>query len=248
MPKRKSAIAYIRVSTKGQEENGGGLNLQLVSIEAYAKAAGYVITDTFRDAQSAVGEDSVRNRPGLRSAIEASHKTGRPIIVDGLDRFARNTKALEEMVASGRLAVISTRSGEDPRHAVTMAEASRAQAEAERISRTTRQGLEKARKRGVTLGNTKNLPEAREKAAEARTSKARKLTDAIAPIIRELREQKPAATKKEIAEELNRRGYLSPRGEAWTETTIRPQLKRLADMEENEREAFYQDHPLYGTF
>jgi len=248
MPKRRLAIAYIRVSTKGQEEDGAGLNFQLVSIQAYANAAGYIVTDTFRDAQSGVGEDSAKARPGLRAAIEISQKTGRPIIVDGLDRFSRNTKVLEDMVASGRLAVISTRSGEDPRHAVTMAEASRAQAEAERISRTTREGLRKARQRGVRLGNTKNLPEARVRASEARTNKARKLTEEIAPIIRELRELKPAVSKKEIAEELNRRGYLSPRGEIWTETTVRPQLKRIADWEETDRQAFYNENPLFGMF
>lgn len=248
---KKPAIAYMRVSTTGQAETGAGLDLQRISIGAFAREARFDIIETFRDAQSGVGEDSVQARSGLKAAIEKSRELNCPILVDGLDRFARNTKALEAMVLDGRLNVISTRHGEDAQRAVIIAAGARAQAEAERISRTTKEGLQRARDRGVTLGNTKNLEEARQNAIRSNKDKADKLTQELRPIIQEIRTYRKL-TRAQIAEELNRRGHRSPRGILWSAVTIRPQLERIAAWEaeeeaQKERE-LYRDNPNFGIF
>ncbi|MEH6717535.1 MAG: recombinase family protein [Aurantimonas endophytica] len=245
MGKKKQAIAYLRVSTSGQAEAGAGLDLQRIRIDTFAREAGFAIAHAFSDAQSGVGEDSAAKRPGLRDAVALSIETGWPILVDGLDRFSRNTRKLEAMVLDGRLEVISTKSGESPARAVVIAEAQRAQAEAERISRTTKEGLQKARARGVTLGNTKNLDEARQLGIASNKSKAERMTRGLMPIVQEIRAG-GKATKAQIADELNRRGYRSPRGAPWTATTIRPQLERIAGWES--ASDANSDNPLYGMF
>jgi DNA invertase Pin-like site-specific DNA recombinase len=244
MAKTKKAIAYVRVSTKDQGENGAGLDLQVTRIHAFAKAAGYEIVDTFRDAQSAVGADSIKSRPGVRAALERSKSTGFPIIVDGWDRLVREVKKMEELVRDGKLNVISAKSGEGARHAVVLAEGARGQAEAERIRRTTREGLRRARARGVILGNTKNLGEAQMKGVAANRAKADGLAKQLAPVVKEIRAA-GVKTKKEIAAELNRLGYRTPRNEPWSATTIRRPLDRIEELAKRE---LYSDSPKWGIF
>jgi DNA invertase Pin-like site-specific DNA recombinase len=226
----RDAIAYIRVSTENQGQDGAGLDLQLTRIEAYAKAAGFRIVEIFKDMQTGTHEDSAKRRPGVRAAIECSQKHRLPIIVDGLDRFSRNTKRLEELVADGKLKVISARSGEGAGRAVIMGEAARAQAEVERISRTTKEGLRLARERGVTLGNTINLPEAQKKGAASNKSKAERQARELAPVVKKIRAS-GCTTKEAIADELNKRAYRTARGERWNKHSIRRLLDRIADTE-----------------
>ena len=63
---------------------------QRAAIEAYAKAAGYEIVDTFYDA--AVSEaDPVTDRPGFTEMLERLMSNGaRTILVESPDRFARD--------------------------------------------------------------------------------------------------------------------------------------------------------------
>lgn len=192
-PRSRKAIAYIRVSTPDQGENGNGLDLQMKRIEEFAREAGFELGNTFRETQSAAGEDSIERRSEIRKAIRLSHETGYPIIVDGLDRFARNIKKLGELVINGKLKVISAKSDEDAGRAVIMAEAARAQDERDRISRTTKEGPARARAQGKTLGNTKNLGEAQEKGAATNKQRADKQARELALVLREFR--KPGMTK-----------------------------------------------------
>jgi DNA invertase Pin-like site-specific DNA recombinase len=245
MGKKKQAVAYIRVSTSGQAESGAGLNLQRISIDAYAEAAGLTVVETFSDAQSGVGADSATARSGLKAAILKSRELNCPILIDGLDRLSRDTTALEKFLSDKGLKIISTRHGENPQHAVMIAAAERAQAEAERISRTTKKGLEKARARGTQLGNRTNLEEARLLGIATNQRKAGELTRKLMPIIKTVCTDRKL-TKAQIADELNRLGYRTPRGKPWSDVTIRPQLERIAGWERASEAS--SDNPLFGMF
>jgi DNA invertase Pin-like site-specific DNA recombinase len=251
MNKTKQAIAYIRVSTRGQGEHGNGLDLQITRIEAYAREAGYELVTTFRDVQSGAGEDSTQNRPGIREAISFSQKTGFPIIVDGLDRFARNTKKLEELVLSGKLRVISAMTGEGAPRAVMIGEAARAQAERDLISQTTKEALQRKRREGVILGNTKNLDEAQQKGAASNKAKADQQTRELAPVVKEICAP-GKVTKEAIANELNRLGHRTARGGLWDKDKVRRLLDRIAELEKQQeierQKEQYRDNPQWGIF
>ena len=63
---------------------------QLAAIEAYAKAAGFEIVQTFYDA-AVSGADPVDNRPGFTEMLDRLLSNGaRTILVESPDRFARN--------------------------------------------------------------------------------------------------------------------------------------------------------------
>jgi DNA invertase Pin-like site-specific DNA recombinase len=244
---RKPAIAYVRVSTRTQGGRGHGLDLQMVRIEAFAREAGFEITETFTDIQSAVGPDSIVQREHVRAAINLSHKERWPIIVDGLDRFARNTKLLEEMVLSGKLKVISAKTGDGGGRAVVMAEAARAQDEAERISRTTKEGLRKARNRGVILGNTKNLAEAQRKGAAQNQERSKKQDQELLPVVVELRKL-GKTTAAQIADGLNDRGLRTPRRQRWNAENVRRPLRRVDALLEQRSAETREANPKWGTW
>jgi len=82
----KIALAYIRVSSEGQEENTS-LESQRNSIRAYAMANGFNIEETYADIDSGANEA----RTGLMALRERiRHKHFHAVIVAKIDRFTRD--------------------------------------------------------------------------------------------------------------------------------------------------------------
>lgn len=245
MIRTKKGIAYIRVSTKNQGDNGNGLDLQLIRIRAYANQAGIEIIKVYQDVHSGVGEDSLGKRAGAQAAIEHAKKSRIPIIVDGLDRFSRATSTLEELVSNDKLKVISCKSGEGAALAVTIAEIARAQAQAEIISKTTKVGLERARQAGKRLGNPTNLDEAQRNGAAKNRRKAEHQAKELAPTVKQIRNS-GAITREAIAAELNRMGSRTLRENTWNKDTLRRVLDRIDEIEkQNKRNCA---NPAWGGF
>jgi DNA invertase Pin-like site-specific DNA recombinase len=82
-------IAYLRVSTAGQQADGYGLDVQEKACKAWAKANGHKIVATYTDVIS--GKTEPAQRPGLSAALDAlrppPQATG--LLVPKLDRLAR---------------------------------------------------------------------------------------------------------------------------------------------------------------
>lgn len=243
----KPAIAYTRVSTQKQDETGVGHELQMARIKEFARQAGYELVDTFSDAQTGMGEDSIKNREGIRNAIILSRKLGAPILVDGWSRVSRNVQALEDAVREGRLTVISCSPSENGSHAAAMGEVARAQREGEVISERTRAALQKLKREGVKLGNPKNLDEAQKKGAAANRERARERVDELAPIIRELRAE-GRTTAKAIAEGLNLRNVSTARGGAWNAASVRRFMERVDELDRQQQRAQDLENPSWGMF
>ncbi|WP_165491262.1 recombinase family protein [Lichenihabitans psoromatis] len=243
----KSAIAYLRVSTPNRQ-NGAGLDHQMTRIQAFAREAGIEIIETCRDVASGAGIDPSL-RPGSGKAMTRSIELSCPIIVDGLSRFSRDTDTLERLVAEGCLHIISATAGEGASRAVIMGEAKRAQAEAERIRRTTRAGLQRARAAGQVFGNPTNLPEAQRKGSAANASKAAKHAKDLAPLIDAI-QLAGKITKKAIAADLNAQGSRTSSGQRWTENNIRRPLLRIAQTAEAGSNGLTATdlNPNYGMF
>ena len=73
----KTAIAYIRVSTKGQGRSGLGLDAQRDALDRFAKAEGFQVADTFQETETGKGADALARRPKLAAALAQSAGSGR---------------------------------------------------------------------------------------------------------------------------------------------------------------------------
>ncbi len=91
MAQTKKAIIYCRVSSKGQQEDGHGLESQETRCRQYASAKGYEVVATFPD--TITGGGDFMKRPGmvaLLSFLDAQPDERFVVIFDDLKRFARD--------------------------------------------------------------------------------------------------------------------------------------------------------------
>lgn len=83
-------IGYVRVSTKGQADDGVSLDMQRAKIAAYAALNDLELGDIFSD-EGVSG--TVTERPGLNAALAAAKK-GDVICVYSISRLSRSTKQI----------------------------------------------------------------------------------------------------------------------------------------------------------
>jgi site-specific DNA recombinase len=91
----QQAIAYVRVSTAGQVEDGVSLEAQRSKITAWCEVMGYELVQTFAD--EGISGHSMDKRPGLQSAVDAVCASGGVLVVLSLSRLARNTRETLEL-------------------------------------------------------------------------------------------------------------------------------------------------------
>lgn len=146
------------MSTAGQASSGIGLDAQRSAITAAAATRGFTITEWFEDAGKSGG--TMKNRTGLRSALEAVH-AGRAdgIVAAKVDRLGRSSADVLGLVEQAqregwRLLVLdvgidsATRGGELVVAALAMA----ARFEYRRISERQREKFGEMRRRGQARG------------------------------------------------------------------------------------------------
>ena len=92
------AFAYLRVSGKGRVR-GDGFPRQRAAIQAYAKAQGFQITQWFEERGVGGGKESM-DRAAFAGMMTALHSNGvRTIIIERLDRLARDLMIQETAIA-----------------------------------------------------------------------------------------------------------------------------------------------------
>ena len=95
------AFAYLRVSGRGQI-GGDGFTRQLEAIARYAKANDIKIVDVFKDGGISGAKD-VTERPEFTRMLAALHANGvKLILIERLDRLARDLFVQESIVAELR--------------------------------------------------------------------------------------------------------------------------------------------------
>jgi site-specific DNA recombinase len=87
-------VGYIRVSTSGQEDNTS-LSEQRRRIQAYCDAFGHELFHVFEEVGS--GKDA-KGRPQFQTALEMVRTSADGIVALKLDRIARNTRDVLELV------------------------------------------------------------------------------------------------------------------------------------------------------
>ena len=111
----QEAFAYLRVSTVGQVQ-GHGFDRQLETIRAYSQNAGIDIVQVFKE-EGISGTTDETKRPAFQNMMTAVLGNGvRTIIVESMDRLARELRIQETLLvylASKGISLISARTEED---------------------------------------------------------------------------------------------------------------------------------------
>ncbi len=214
-----SYIAYYRVSTKGQEQSGLGLEAQKRVVESYVKNKGSILHE-FTDIES--GKNDTRKE--LAKAIILANQKGATLLIAKLDRLSRNLTFISSLMDSGVkfLCCDLPEANEFTIHIF----AALAQQERKMISQRTKAALEAKKRRGAKLGAPHHLTyEDRVKGGKVKHEVAmeKRSNKQAAKII--LRLRKEGLTLAAIAAELNLDGYQTSMGKSFTPMSV----KRLFD-------------------
>src|ERR1700679_3905442 len=109
----KTAYAYLRVSGKGQVD-GDGFTRQLEAIKKYAANAGIRIVKAYRE-EGVSGTTDWGNRPAFSEMMAAMLANGtRTVLVERLDRCARDLMVQESIIADFKRKGLSIVSVNEP--------------------------------------------------------------------------------------------------------------------------------------
>jgi DNA invertase Pin-like site-specific DNA recombinase len=217
-------VGYLRTSTDDQVL---GLEAQDATVRRIAAERGCELVRIFVEHESGGRND----RPELDRAIRHARRVGAMLVVAKLDRLARDTRFLLQLldgdvpIVFGDLPEVD---GSAASRLVVQIMASMAEFERRRIGERTREALAALKARGVVLGRPENLTaEAQSKGsrASARASRARAVADMadVAAIAGAMRGR--GETLQAIADRLNAGGYPTRNGASWN----RVQVKRVLD-------------------
>lgn len=203
-------VAYFRVSTDKQGRSGLGLEAQIKAVESNVSRSQGVIIESFQEVESGRRND----RPELLRALALCRQKKAVLVIAKLDRLARNTAFIANLIESGVEFVV----GDMPQaNKLTLhIMAAIAEHEREATSLRTREALAAAKARGQKLGNPNPDLQAMQ---GAWSRKARQQRAEIYPTLHALRGQ--GMTLTAIAQELNARGVKSCNGRLWYASTVR---------------------------
>jgi DNA invertase Pin-like site-specific DNA recombinase len=152
----KACIAYYRVSTRQQGHSGLGLEAQQEAIALFCKREHFNIVQEFQEVESAKG-DTLSRRPKLQAALKAARRLKdddyrcAPIVVSKLDRLSRDVHFVSGLMAE-KVPFICAYLGTDTDPFMLHIYAAFAEKERRMISVRTKEGLARAKARGVKLG------------------------------------------------------------------------------------------------
>jgi DNA invertase Pin-like site-specific DNA recombinase len=217
----RKAYGYVRVSGKGQLE-GSGLDRQEETIRGYALKAGYSIERVFKE-EGVSGTLDEDQRPGFQEMVaEILRDSVKVVIVEGLDRLAREYRIQESLLiylASKGITLISARTEENVTDAMLSDPMKKALVQIQGIFSELEKSL-----------LVKKLRTAREKArqvhgkCEGQKSYSELDPELVTRIKRLRRIPFKGATRKrsfrEIAETLNREGRITKHGKQFTPGSV----------------------------
>lgn len=219
-------IAYLRVSTRKQGQSGLGLEAQRAAIDSYAAQRSATIVETFTEVESG----KLDGRPELTKAIHLAKVTGATLVIAKLDRLSRNAAFLLTLRDSGVKFVAADMPDANELTVGIMALV--AQQEREAISKRTREALEAAKRRGIRLGNPNGAAALRKakKGNHAAVGAIMRAADIHAENLKPFLAALTASgvnSLGSIANALNERGMLTPRGGRWHKSSVRNLVGRL---------------------
>jgi DNA invertase Pin-like site-specific DNA recombinase len=224
-------VSYLRVSTDKQGRSGLGLEAQREAVTRYLNGGDWRLAKEYVETESGKRSD----RPQLAAALQHAKAIGATLVFAKLDRLTRNVDLLRSLVATDVDLVFCdlphVPAGAMGRFLLTQM-ASVAELEAGLISERTKAALAAAKARGVKLGNPNGARALRGKQtgnAEAVAKikmKAQGHAENLRAIVTDVRAH-GATSVRQIADALNGRDILTPRGGRWHATSVIRLVERL---------------------
>jgi len=217
-------VAYLRVSTERQGESGLGLAAQRKAVMDYLSGGGWKLIAELVEVESGKNND----RPQLAAALDLAKATGAKLLIAKLDRLSRNAAFLFNLRDAGVEFVCA-----DNPHANKLTIgilAVIAENEREVISARTKSALQAAKARGVKLGCPNGAAHLRQYGNARGVEGIRAKADTHAANLRgqlEAIRTGGFTSQTAIANEMNRRGILTPRGGKWYASSVRNLIARL---------------------
>lgn len=221
--KKKLAYGYLRVSGKGQmKQDKHGFKRQREAIESFAKKSGFQVVRYYQEAVSGCkAEDERKEFMEMVSTILRENGV-RNIIVEGMDRLARELRVQEQLIfylASKEIDLYSANTGEnitksikeDPvKKALVQIQGVFAELEKSRLVKKLRKARESARKRDGKCEGRKEYGyyEGEQEGIELMKKLHRK------------QKGRKRMSYQKIADELNKQGIASRAGKVWHPQTV----------------------------
>jgi DNA invertase Pin-like site-specific DNA recombinase len=229
-PEPPKLISYIRVSTKGQEQSGLGLEAQQALVERYRSSVGGKIVAEYRETESGRKDD----RPELDKAFKRAKRVQGTVVIAKLDRLARDVHFISGLMKKEIPFVDADSPNDEP--FIKHVKASFYEEEAKKISQRTKAALAALKVRGVKLGSAREganrfkggaNPEASRRAGEVATENKIAAYSEIHMNVKELRESD--LSLQQIADRLNSEGLVTRRGKPWNRMQVSRVLKMIRD-------------------
>ena len=227
-----TAYGYARISSKKQEAHGYSLEAQRDQIENYCQQNDIELLGFYSETESG----SLSNRPKLIEVLNLSALSNSILIIAKIDRLTRSVKFLTELQAHGTPFVALDMPEANP----TMLQVMVSFAEYENRLRSirTKEGLAKAKARGVKLGSPQNLQKYYEKIEKKVDPKGR--AKAITKLLRGIKKSDPKhqelLQERSSIEEAIRYQQIKPAWEKKSEMALERAKSILPYVEECRRE------------
>jgi len=243
------AIGYGRVSTKGQGKSGVSLEAQRDAIQKFASDMHFELIDVCEEVASAVGAESFDKRPVLRKVLDVAVQRDALVLVWDWDRLTRHGEFNRQIreVLDDPEKIVCVRNGQTLRDAAENATLAHDQKVAERLSRSTKEGMERKRAEGVKFGNPAIKTDVQPKGTATWNAASEAQIRKIADLLRD-RSDRDDLSSRQIAEILNAQGLRTLHGNTWNAQRVRSPVKKARALLEQEDEQAYRNNPLNGMF
>ncbi len=228
------SVSYVRVSTAGQADEGVSLEVQAARIADTCRARGWRLDPADRFADEGVSGKRADNRPGLQNALVRAVEQKAVLCFYSLSRLGRSVRDLNDIADRLREGGAGLASVTEPIDTTTpigslffQILAALAQFEREQISERTRAALAYKIERGERAGQ---IPYGSRLAKDGVRLEAEPAEANLVELIGELAAE--GKSLREIANELNYRGYPTKRGgRHWARSTVRRLIGRAGESE-----------------
>lgn len=241
-------VFYVRVSSKAQVSDGGGLETQKINLNIFAKENNiYQIGEFFEEVVS--GNEKIQKRPVFEKAVKLALDHNAYLVVDSIDRISRNYEFITEVVKNVK--VVSKQHGFNTSLEELLKSARIADEERKILCQRTREGMTRTKQMYedqyqqdlLRLGNRavkrrlgipsvsrapKHISHVRKK--ESLEDSERYWTTYIVPVAIELdSEGIPNPTRQNLSDRLTEHGYKNKHGQYFSISILYHLIAKLKE-------------------
>jgi site-specific DNA recombinase len=225
----EKVYGYLRVSGQSQID-GHGLDRQLESVRQYATGNGYDVVKIFRE-EGISGTKGEEHRPAFKEMISEILRNGvETIIIESLDRLAREYRIQEQLLiylVSKGISLISANTGENVTQAIQSDPMKKAMVQIQGIFAELDKSLlvKKLRKSREQIRREKGKCEGRKRYGED-DPKEQEVIRRIKLMRRKRKGGLKGMTLQQIADKLNEEGIKTKTGKIWHRAQVHAVLNR----------------------